>query len=308
MRHGESEFNTANIFTGWCDVALTPRGVVEATEAGQVFLSCGVRFKVCYTSVLSRSISTAFRSLESAGVGWVDMVKDWRLNERHYGALQGLSKERTGERLGREKVMKWRRSFFARPPEMEPGHPHYDMIENDLRYRKLKADGGITKGESLEDTQKRVVAVWEDTIVKESCTGGEEGEEGDCVLVVAHANTLRALLMHLDSIEVSAIEDVNIPTAVPFYYDIDNKTGKVVDNKKPAGSFRGKFIYDDLKKRSFLERRRAAQDPWLWALRDDDVEEGMLNKKSLNEISIEEEASRNTKLFASNPSPAAKKV
>ena len=114
--------------------------------------------------------------------------------------------------------------------------------------------------------------------------------------------------MHLDSIEVSAIEDVNIPTAVPFYYDIDNKTGKVVDNKKPAGSFRGKFIYDDLKKRSFLERRRAAQDPWLWALRDDDVEEGMLNKKSLDEISIEEEASRNTKLFASNPSPAAKKV
>ncbi|GMH66637.1 hypothetical protein TL16_g04476 [Triparma laevis f. inornata] len=242
MRHGESEFNTANIFTGWCDVALTPRGVVEATEAGQVFLSCGLRFRKCYTSVLSRSISTAFRSLESAGVGWVDMVKDWRLNERHYGALQGLSKERTGERLGREKVMKWRRSFFARPPSMEPSHPHYDMIENDLRYRKLKGDGGITKGESLEDTQKRVVGVWEDTIVKDSCKDADEGEEGDCVLVVAHANTLRALLMHLDEIEVDDIEDVNIPTAVPFYYDIDKNTGKVVDEKRRLERLEGSLF------------------------------------------------------------------
>eukprot|EP00518_Triparma_eleuthera_P020288 CAMPEP_0197552462 /NCGR_PEP_ID=MMETSP1320-20131121/5934_1 /TAXON_ID=91990 /ORGANISM="Bolidomonas sp., Strain RCC2347" /LENGTH=326 /DNA_ID=CAMNT_0043113041 /DNA_START=203 /DNA_END=1183 /DNA_ORIENTATION=- len=309
MRHGESEFNTANIFTGWCDVALTPRGVVEATEAGQVFLSNNIRFSCCYTSVLSRSISTAFRALESAGVGWVDMVKDWRLNERHYGALQGLSKERTGSRLGREKVMKWRRSFYARPPAMEPGHPHYDMIEEDYRYRGLKKAGGITKGESLEDCQQRVVEAWND-IISSSCQSDSEDDEQDYVLVVAHANTLRSLIMHLDEIDVESIEDVNIPTAVPFYYDVGPGGGVV--SKKPEGEFRGKYIYDDLKKRTFLERRRAAQDPWLWALRDDDVEEEMLLKErqeSLDAATIEEEAKRNTELFAgNNPNPKPKKI
>ena len=295
MRHGESEFNTANIFTGWCDVALTPRGVVEADEAGKVFLSNNLKFRVCHTSLLSRSISTAWRSLESAGVGWVDVIKDWRLNERHYGALQGLSKERTAERLGRDKVMKWRRSFFARPPEMEPEHPHYSMIEDDKRYEKLRLTAGITKAESLEDCQQRVVEAWETSIMPTPYSPPENTDPEDCVLVVAHANTLRALIMHLDEISVDEIEGVNIPTAIPFYYDIDNKTGKVA--LPDPGKFRGTYISDDMTKRNFLERRRAAQDPWLWALKDDDVEEEMLNRKTLEQLTLEEEAAKNTLMF-----------
>jgi Histidine phosphatase superfamily (branch 1) len=137
MRHGESEFNNANVFTGWCDIALTQRGVVEAIEAGQVFASHRMYFRKCYSSVLTRSIVTAQRSLEAAGVAPTPLHYDWRLNERHYGSLQGLSKERTAERLGRKRVMEWRRSYSARPPVMTELHPHYEIIYNDPRYRML---------------------------------------------------------------------------------------------------------------------------------------------------------------------------
>lgn len=123
MRHGESEFNNANIFTGWCDVALTPRGVVEAVEAGQVFLSHSLHFRKCYVSLLTRSIVTAQRCLEAAGIAYTPLHYDWRWNERHYGALQGLSKEQTANRLGREKVMEWRRSYHSPPPIMTKKHP-----------------------------------------------------------------------------------------------------------------------------------------------------------------------------------------
>lgn len=305
MRHGESEFNNANVFTGWCDVFLTPRGVVEAVEAGEVFRSHELTFRKCYTSLLTRSIVTAQRSLEAAGCAYVPLVYDWRINERHYGALQGLSKERTADRLGRALVMTWRRSFEARPPSMTTEHPHYDIIQQDPRYRNLA--GPIPLGESLEDCQHRLIEVWKDIV--EDFGQCREEEEPNYSLLVAHANSLRALVMHLDDIPSQEIEDLNIPTAIPFYYDIDKNTGKVVTKEK-RNSFRGIYIADERKKRSFLERRRAANDPWVWALHDDQVAESMLLEEDNIDTSevdeqreglegVEEEAKHNTEVFSS---------
>lgn len=372
MRHGESEFNNANVFTGWCDVALTPRGIVEAVEAGQVFASRGLSFRRCYASVLTRSIATAHRALEAAGVAYTPLEYDWRLNERHYGALQGLSKERTAIRLGRDIVMKWRRSYEARPPPMTPEHPHYRIINDDPRYRHLRyqqqqqqqqqqqpiattaADGdiGIPLGESLEDCQQRVLTAWNDIldeVIAESInsangnyhSGPPSSSSSDYSLLVAHANTLRALVMHLDDIPAADIESVNIPTAIPFYYDIDLNTKQIHHSPDAAtlakeegggggGVFRGTYIDDDRKRRSFWERRRAANDPWLWALRDEQVAPsmlvgnddddagvelgaGLITKDTGTTVEttnlekeepegldgIEDEAKRNTKLFSS---------
>jgi 2,3-bisphosphoglycerate-dependent phosphoglycerate mutase len=324
MRHGESEFNNANVFTGWCDVALTQRGVVEAIEAGQVFASHDMTFRKCYSSLLTRAIVTAQRSLEAAGVSYTPLQYDWRLAERHYGNLQGLSKERTAVRLGRERVMKWRRSFDARPPLMTPEHPHYDTINSDPRYRNVK---GIPLGESLEDCQKRVVASWQDIVadVNSNSVSGTDAafNDSEYTLVVAHANTLRALVMHLDEIPSAEIESLNIPTAIPFYYDIDKATGKAVSSshdfavtdkdrheadKIGHGLFRGIYISDDRKKRNFLERRRTANDPWLWALHDYQVAESMLVNDEVDDdddgkgdfAGMEQEAKNNTELFSSD--------
>ncbi len=299
MRHGESEFNNANVFTGWCDVALTPRGVVEAVEAGQVFLSHNLHFRKCYVSLLTRSIVTAQRCLEAAGVAYTPLEYDWRWNERHYGALQGLSKERTAIRLGREKVMDWRRSYYARPPPMTSEHPHYSTINEDRRYRNL-AD--IPKGESLKDCQVRVIQVWQDIV---NDVSSSSDDDTDYSLLVAHANTLRALVMHMDSISPDQIEDLNIPTAIPFYYDIDKTTGDVVRplDDDTSGLFSGIFITDERKQRSFLERRRAANDPWLWALKDEQVAVTLLDGDDVGpqqQKEMEEEARRNTELFSDN--------
>jgi len=139
------------------------------------------------------------------------------------------------------------------------------------------------------------VEAWKASIMPSPYVAAPNTDPEDCVLVVAHANTLRALIMHLDEISVDEIEGVNIPTAIPFFYDIDNETGKVA--LPNPGTFRGTYISDDMTKRNFLERRRAAQDPWLWALKDDDVEEGMLNRKTLEQLTLEEEAAKNTLMF-----------
>jgi 2,3-bisphosphoglycerate-dependent phosphoglycerate mutase len=298
MRHGESEFNNANVFTGWSDIGLTSRGKVEAEEAGQVFASHGLTFRKCYASVLTRAIVTAHRSLEAAGVSYTPLVYDWRLNERHYGALQGLSKERTAERLGRSIVMKWRRSYEARPPLMTPGHPHYDSIVNDDRYQSVRDK--IPLGESLAECQIRVVEAWKD-IIKDLQTA--QHHESPYSLLVAHANTLRALVMHIDEIPSDEIEGLNIPTGIPFYLDVDKETGEVLTG---SGRFTGVYIADERKKRSFLERRRAANDPYLWALRDEQVARHMLLEEATENIfdgaegleGIEQEAARNTQLFS----------
>lgn len=314
MRHGESEFNNANVFTGWCDVALTQRGVVEAVEAGQVFSSHQMFFRRCYASLLTRSIVTAHRSLEAAGLAHTPIQYDVRFNERHYGALQGLGKERTAERLGRDVVMEWRRSYDARPPLMTPDHPHYSIIYNDPRYRRIQ-DMTLPLGESLADCQIRAVAAWNDildSLVATESIGSSEAEDGGATLIVAHANTLRALVMHLDAIPTTAIESLNIPTAIPFFYDVSLPSGSVVSDK-PSGSFRGVYISDDRKKRNYLERRRAANDPFLWALYDHQVASSMLVGNNSTEAApskkvdavaeglagIEEEAKRNTQLYSS---------
>lgn len=301
MRHGESAFNNANVFTGWCDVALTQRGIVEANEAGEVFASHNLTFRKCYSSLLTRSIVTAQRSLEAAGVSYTPMEYDWRLNERHYGALQGLSKDRTADRLGKTKVMQWRRSYQAQPPEMTEEHPHYDIIHKDHRYRHVVVPGT----ESLQDCQHRVVQAWKH--IAQDCTMAEE-TDSPYTLVVAHANSLRALVMHLDDIPADEIEALNIPTGIPFYYDIDSRTGTVVesDNVDNERNFRGTYITDERKKRNFLERRRAANDPWLWALHDSQVARSMLvgDDEDNDQGPLEgmdglvEEAARNTKLFS----------
>ena len=308
MRHGESEFNNANIFTGWCDVALTQRGIVEAMEAGEVFRSHELQFQGCYVSLLTRAIVTAQRALEAAGVAYTPLHMDWRLNERHYGALQGLSKERTATRLGRSRVMQWRRSYQARPPLMTPQHPHYESIQQDPRYRHIlyNNNNNITQhekessvglalplGESLEDCQKRVILAWNDIVrdiqQRHDNTGGPSHS-----LIVAHANTLRALVMHLDDIPQEDIEDLNIPTAIPFFYDIDLSTGQVIVPRE-TGSFRGTFISDERKKRNFLERRRAANDPWIWALHDNEVSNSMLtNQESQDDILVNDQADMDT--------------
>lgn len=319
LRHGESEFNNANVFTGWCDVALTQRGVVESIEAGQVFASHSLTFQKCYCSLLTRSIVTAHRALEVAGIAYTPLEYDWRLNERHYGALQGLSKERTAVRLGRDIVRRWRRSYDARPPNMLPHHPHYELIQKDQRYQHLK---DIPLAESLQDCQERVVKAWEDIVKDIAITQVQQaksptGIQSRYSLIVAHANTLRALVMHLDDISADDIEGLNIPTAIPFYYDINLLTGKVMnqaaisDNEVPhaAGRISFQYISDERKKRGFLERRRAANDPWLWALSDDQVDNRMLlDDDEEAEISLvngqlqdlEEEADANTKLFSPN--------
>jgi 2,3-bisphosphoglycerate-dependent phosphoglycerate mutase len=340
MRHGESEFNNANIFTGWCDVALTPRGVVESVEAGQVFASHQMVFDQCYTSVLTRSIVTAHRSLEAAGIAYTPISYDWRLNERHYGALQGLSKERTADRLGRTLVMKWRRSYDAVPPLMTPEHPHYEIIHHDPRYQQQQQaqqpkDGSsnssttsmcLPLGESLEQCQHRVIQAWTDIVsdISKRHKNTNNINNNNYSLMVAHANTLRALVMHLDDIDPSRIEGLNIPTAIPFYYDVDVATGRVVDSNSTSssnsinssggtsGQFRGIYIADERKKRNFLERRPAANDPWLWALHDHQVEESMLlggggvRENNMSEgddgeglVGLEEEAKHNTEVFSS---------
>lgn len=209
--------------------------------------------------------------------------------------------------------MKWRRSYHARPPVMMEEHPHFDIINNDPRYRNLE---GIPRTESLEDCQKRVIMAWNEIV--EEVKQAEDHPDTAQSLLVAHANTLRALVMHIDNIPPEEIENLNIPTGIPFYYDIDKATGITMnheyeyDNIGPTGRFRGVYISDDRKRRSFLERRRQANDPWLWALHDDQVAGSMLledgTRSEENEANAEElaemtqEASKNTDLFTSGHS------
>jgi 2,3-bisphosphoglycerate-dependent phosphoglycerate mutase len=228
---------------------------------------------------------------------------DRRINERHYGALQGLSKERTAERLGRSIVMEWRRSFGGKPPSMTREHPHYDIIYSDPRYSQLL--GKIPMTESLEDCQQRVIMAWDD--IRQDICNSSEGDP-QTSLVVAHANSLRALLMYIDEIGAHDIEGLNIPTAIPFYYNVCKRTGRALSDQAP-GKFRGIYITDQRKKRSFLERRRAANDPWLWALHDDQVDKNMLLNieeqieedipATIGLEGVEEEAKRNTEVFSS---------
>lgn len=211
VRHGESEWNKENRFTGWTDVDLSEKGVAEAYTAGRKIKESGIGIDVIYTSVLKRAIKTAFYIADECDILWIKMVKNWRLNERHYGALQGLNKAETAKEYGDEQVKIWRRSYNVQPPLLEPGDAR--CADKDPKYRLL-ADEDIPSGESLEMTVKRVLPFWEDKIVASL-------KKKKTVLVAAHGNSLRALIKHLDHISDEDIVNLEIPTGKPLVYELD---------------------------------------------------------------------------------------
>ena len=211
LRHGQSTWNMENRFTGWTDVDLTEQGISEARQAAQQLLARDLRFDIAFTSVLKRAIRTLWIVLDEMDLMWIPTECNWRLNERHYGALQGLNKAETAQKLGAEQVQIWRRSYAVRPPFLDLGdqrHPRFD-----LRYAHL-APGELPATESLQDTYHRVVPYWEQTIVPHI-------RNGEQVLVSAHGNSLRALVKYLDGISDEEIPKLNIPTGIPLVYEMD---------------------------------------------------------------------------------------
>ena len=218
IRHGFSEWNAKNLFTGWRDVNLTERGVEEAKTAGQKLLNAGFEFDIAFTSVLTRAIKTCNIVLEESHQLWIPQVKNWRLNERHYGELQGLDKKATAEKYGDEQVHIWRRSYDTLPPLLDPKNPN--SAHNDRRYAHLPADV-IPDGENLKVTLERVLPFWEDQIAPALLSGKR-------VLVVAHGNSLRALAKHIEGISDADIMDLEIPTGQPLVYKLDDNL-KVIE-------------------------------------------------------------------------------
>ncbi len=213
VRHGESEWNKLNLFTGWTDVELSETGVQEAKKGGQLLKEAGFTFDVCYTSYLKRAIHTAYNVLGEMDEEWIPMIKHWRLNERHYGALQGLNKAETAEKYGQEQVNVWRRSYDVQPPALEPEDDRNPA--NQAPYRDVdKADLPLT--ECLKDCVARVVPYYEGEI-KPAMAAGKR------VLIVAHGNSLRSLVKYLDNISDDEIVGLNIPTGVPLVYELDDE-------------------------------------------------------------------------------------
>ena len=212
MRHGESAWNLENRFTGWVDVDLTAKGVDEARRAGQLMKEAGLKFDLGYTSLLTRAIRTLWLAQEVLDRRWIPVTKHWRLNERHYGALQGLNKAETAAKFGDEQVHLWRRSYDVPPPPLpanDPGHPG-----RDLRYASLLPEE-LPLTECLKDTVLRVVPYWQMGIAPQI-------RAGTTVIIAAHGNSLRALIKHLDRMSDNDIVSLNIPTAVPLVYELDD--------------------------------------------------------------------------------------
>ena len=212
IRHGESIWNLENRFTGWTDVDLTPTGVAQARSAGELLKAHGFEFDLGYTSVLKRAIHTMWQVLDGMDRTWLPVVHHWRLNERHYGALEGLNKADTAERYGDAQVLQWRRSYDTQPPALEPGDPRCER--NDIRYAGLQA-GEVPLTECLKDTVARVLPFWSDTIAPAIRSGKR-------VIVVAHGNSIRALIKHLDGISDADIVGLEIPNGVPVIYELDD--------------------------------------------------------------------------------------
>ncbi len=211
LRHGESVWNRDNRFTGWTDVDLSEKGIIEAKTAGNLLKQAGFDFNLAYTSVLKRAIRTLWVVLDSMDLMWIPYFKSWRLNERHYGALQGLNKSETAEQYGDKQVFIWRRSYNVRPPALELSdkrHPRFDLKYGDLNENELPAT------ESLKDTYERCLPFWYNTIAPAIAAGGR-------VLISAHGNSLRALVKYLDNISDKNIPELNIPTGVPLVYELD---------------------------------------------------------------------------------------
>ncbi len=217
LRHGQSTWNLENRFTGWTDVGLTDQGVEEARSAGRLLKEAGFDFDIVHTSLQLRAINTADITLEEMGLHWIPVKRHWRLNERHYGALQGLNKKETAERHGKDQVFEWRRSYDIPPPPLDPEderHPRHDR-----RYADLPPDL-LPATECLKDVVARMLPYWYDQIVPDIRLGLR-------VLIAAHGNSLRALVKHLDGISDEEIPSLNIPTGIPLVYELNGDLEKV---------------------------------------------------------------------------------
>ncbi len=220
VRHGQSEWNEKNLFTGWTDVDLTERGVNEAREAGKALKKAGFQFRYSYTSLLKRAIKTNFLLLEEMDLLWIPDQKSWRLNEKHYGTLQGLNKTEMVEKYGAEQVQLWRRSYDVRPPEIpeeDPRHPSHDP-----RYRNIDDNGSRPGTEALIDTVNRIIPLWKEEISKSLQQYGE-------VLVTAHGNSLRGIIKYLKNISDEDIVSLNLPTGIPYVFELDDCFNVVKD-------------------------------------------------------------------------------
>jgi 2,3-bisphosphoglycerate-dependent phosphoglycerate mutase len=212
LRHGESTWNKENRFTGWTDVDLSEKGKQEAQDAGKLMLDEGYTFDLAHTSVLKRAIRTLWIALDEMDLMWIPVYRSWRLNERHYGALQGLNKAETAEKFGEAQVKIWRRAYDIPPPPLKPDDPRYPG--NDRRYADMTEDE-LPLTECLKDTVERFLPYWHEAIVSDL-------EAGKRVLIAAHGNSLRALVKYLDNVSDEEIVELNIPTGIPLVYELDD--------------------------------------------------------------------------------------
>ncbi len=212
LRHGESIWNKENLFTGWTDVDLSEKGREDATQAGLILKEQGFRFDIAFTSVLKRAIRTLWITLDQMDLMWIPVERDWRLNERHYGALQGLNKAETAEKYGEAQVKIWRRSYDIRPPALDEADPRYPG--RDPRYRNLSKEQ-LPLSECLKDTVDRFLPCWHELIAPSIRSGKQ-------VLIAAHGNSLRALVKYLEDVPEQQIVDLNIPTGVPLVEELDD--------------------------------------------------------------------------------------
>lgn len=220
LRHGESEWNKENRFTGWTDVDLTPKGIEEGIQAGKIMKEKGFTFRYAYTSYLKRAIKTLFFAMEEMDLLWIPIEKTWRLNEKHYGFLQGLNKTETVEKYGEEKVLLWRRSFNVAPPPIplsDKRHPSHD-----IKYNLLNEEGCMPETESLSDTINRIIPYWKNKIIP---TLKEHKE----VIIGAHGNSLRAIIKHVKNISDEDIISLNLPTGIPYVFEFDENMNLIKD-------------------------------------------------------------------------------
>ncbi|HKI89133.1 MAG TPA: 2,3-diphosphoglycerate-dependent phosphoglycerate mutase [Draconibacterium sp.] len=211
LRHGESIWNKENLFTGWTDVGLSENGIAEAKNAGKILAANEFKFDYAYVSLLKRALQTLWFTLEEMDQLWIPWEKSWRLNERHYGSLQGLNKKEIAEKYGDDQVHQWRRSYKIKPPQLEKGDKRYPG--NERKYSHLLNEE-LPLGESLEDTVTRFLPYWKDVIVPTIKTGRQ-------IIIAAHGNSLRALVKHLERISDEKIPTVEIPTGMPLVYELD---------------------------------------------------------------------------------------
>ncbi|CAB4861158.1 MAG: phosphoglyceromutase [Actinobacteria bacterium] len=224
LRHGESVWNADNLFTGWVDVDLTDKGRAEATRGGELLAAAGIFPDIVHTSVLQRAIKTSQLALDACDRLWIPVVRNWRLNERHYGALQGKNKKETLEQYGEEQFMLWRRSYDVPPPPIDP-HDEWAQT-GDARYSALPPEA-LPATECLADVVERLMPYWQDVIVAEHLRAGMT------VMVAAHGNSLRAMVKHLDGISDHDIAALNIPTGIPLVYRLDEELKPIV----PGGQY-----------------------------------------------------------------------